>query len=110
MVNPAITSKCRSLIQAVASRGETIPYSRLAKNLGVANQSVGHYLDEIYKEECDARRPDLTVVVVYAGTKMGRYNSRGKPAKSKKVDPRNPTDVKAYQAELKAVHGHWRGK
>jgi hypothetical protein len=110
MVNSAITSKCRSRIKVVASRGETIPYSHLAKHLGVANQSVGHYLDEIYKQECEAQRPDLTVVVVYAGTKMGRYNSQGKPAKSKKVDPCNPADVKAYQAELKAVHDHWRGK
>jgi hypothetical protein len=73
----------------------------------VANQSVGLYLNPIYREEMAARRPDLTVVVVYADTGMGRYNSRGGPAQSVRVDPKKDADVRAYKDELTAVYKQW---
>jgi hypothetical protein len=62
---------------AAARARDTITYSALASFLGVANQSVGRYLNAIYEEEIALGHPDLTVVVVYSETGMGRYNSRG---------------------------------
>ena len=54
--------------RAVTRNHAKIAYSKLAKHLGVANQSVGLYLDAIYKDEIAAGRPDLTLVVVYSET------------------------------------------
>jgi hypothetical protein len=62
--------------------------------------------DAIYKDETAARRPDLTLVAVYSETGYGRYNSRGRQSRSVKVDPKNPTDVQIYEAELRKVYAH----
>ena len=94
------------LIAVARARG-TIKYSALASFLGVANQSVGLYLNEIYAEQVALGYPDLTVVVVYAETGMGRYNSRGGPAQSIRVDPDKRSDVAAYRAELERVYDYW---
>ena len=107
MIDQQITVRCKTRLIAVARARETITYSALASFLGVANQSVGLYLNEIYAEEIALRHPDLTVVVVYAETGMGRYNSRGGPAQSVRVDPDNQSDVQAYRAELQRVYDHW---
>jgi len=68
---------------------------------------VGVYLNPIYKDEITQGRPDLTVVVVYPKTRMGRFNSRGGAAQSVVVNPKNPDDVNAYQDELKRVYEQW---
>ena len=107
MIDGQITARCKTRLIAVARARGTITYSALADFLGVANQSVGLYLNEIYAEETAQGHPDLTVVVVYAETEMGRYNSRGGPAQSVRVDPSNPADVVAYKAELERVYDHW---
>ena len=107
MIDRRITERCKTRLIAVARARETITYSALASFLGVANQSVGLYLNEVYAEEIPLGHPDLTVVVVYAGTGMGRYNSRGGPAQSVRVDPDNRSDVAKYRAELERVYDHW---
>jgi hypothetical protein len=107
MIDKQITAKCKAELIAVARAGERITYSDLAKLLGVANQSVGRYLNAIYEEEIALGHPDLTVVVVYAETGMGRFNSRGGPAQSIRVDPTKQSDVQAYEAELARVYAHW---
>jgi hypothetical protein len=107
MINKRITKKCKARLIAVARASKTINYGALAKPLGVANQSVGHYLNAIYDEENALGHPDLTVVAVYAKTGMGRFNSRGGPAQSIRVDPKKPSDRKAYDAELARVYAHW---
>jgi hypothetical protein len=97
-------NKCRSKLVEVAAARSRITYGELAAHLGVANQSVGPYLNSIYREEVTAERPDLTLVVVYADTGFGRYNSGGGPAQSVKVDPQNLDDVKAYNEHLARVY------
>jgi hypothetical protein len=109
MIDKRITKKCKARLIAVAraSKPKTITYGALAKLLGVANQSVGRYLNPIYEEEIALGHPDLTVVVVYSKTGMGRFNSRGGPAQSIRVDPKNPSHRNAYDAELARVYAHW---
>jgi hypothetical protein len=100
MIDKQITDRCKARLIAVARARDTITYSALADQLGVANQSVGRYLNAIYEEEMALGHPDLTVVVVYSKTGMGRFNSRGGPPKSIRVNPKNPSGVQAYEAEL----------
>jgi hypothetical protein len=101
---------CRNILVEVAKARRKITYGDLAKLLGVRNQSLGRYLDPIYYEEIRAGRPDLTLVVVYADTGFGRFNSRGEAARSVKVDPHNPDHVKGYKRELARVYKQWAGK
>ena len=99
--------RCRAkLIEIAHARGK-ITYGELAKFLGVANQSVGIYLNPIYDYEIAKGRPDLTVVVIYPKTGMGRFYSRGRVAQSVVVDPKNPNDVRTYEEELNRVYEQW---
>jgi hypothetical protein len=107
MIDKQITDRCKAKLIAVARAKGKITYSVLANLLGVANQSIGRYLNAIYEEEIALGHPDLTVVVVYAKTGMGRFNSREGPAQSIRVDPDNPRDVQSYKAELARVYNHW---
>jgi hypothetical protein len=107
MIDKQITDRCKARLIAVARASDKITYSALANQLGVANQSIGRYLNAIYEEEIAIGHPDLTVVVVYSKTGMGRFNSRGGPAQCIRVDPKNPSDVQAYVAELHRVYAHW---
>jgi hypothetical protein len=91
----------------VARASGKITYGALAQHLGVANQSVGRYLNAVYENEIALGHPDLTVVVVYSKTGMGRYNSKGGPAQSIRVNPSKRSDVQAYKAELARVYAHW---
>lgn len=104
MLDAGIVLRCRAKLIDVAKKHAKITYGELTKHLGVANQSVGQYLDAIYRDEIAAGRPDLTLVAVYKETGYGRYNSRGGQPRSIKVDPNNPADVRAYDAELRKVH------
>jgi hypothetical protein len=107
MIDRRITARCKARLIAVARASKKIAYGELAKRLGVANQSVGRYLNAIYEEEIALGHPDLTLVAVYKNTNFGRFNSRGGPAQSIRVDPNNRNDVRAYEAELSRVYAHW---
>jgi hypothetical protein len=107
MIDKRITNRCKARLIAAARASKTITYGALAKPLSIANQSVGRYLNAIYDEEITLGHPDLTVVAVYAKTGMGRFNSRGDPAQSIRVDPKKPSDVRAYKSELARVYHHW---
>ena len=107
MLDKQRVERCRAKLVAAARSRRTITYSELAEFLRVANQSVGKYLNEIYNQEMSQGRPDLTVVVVYVDTEMGRYNSKGGPPQSVQVDPDNPKHVRAYKAELSRVYKQW---
>src|SRR3954463_2256115 len=96
MIDRLRVKQCRDKLITTARARSKIRYGDLAKDLRVANQSVGLYLNVIYKEEIAQGRPDLTVVAVYPKTGMGRFNSRGGPGQSVVVDPANPEDVRAY--------------
>jgi hypothetical protein len=106
MIDKRITNKCKARLIKVARRNGKIEYGVLAKHLRVANQSVGLYLNPICEEEIALWHPDLTLVAAYKKTKMGRFNSRGGPAKSIRANPKNPSDKQAYEAELARVHRH----
>jgi hypothetical protein len=107
MIDKRITKKCKARLIAAARASKPISYAALAKSLHVANQSVGRYLNAIYEEETALGHPDLTVVAVYTKTGIGRFNSRGRPAQSIRVDPKKPSDRKTYDAELARVYAHW---
>jgi hypothetical protein len=68
MIDQRITERCKARLIATARALDKITYSALASHLGVANQSVGRYLNAIYEEEIALGHPDLTVVVVYEET------------------------------------------
>jgi hypothetical protein len=88
IMNTDLVIRCRNKLIEVARQRGIITYGELAKYLGVANQSVGHYLDAIYNDlVIKFGLPDLTLLAVYKGTKYGRYNSRGLPAQSVEFDP-----------------------
>jgi hypothetical protein len=107
MIDQQRIVQCRTkLIETARARGK-ITYGALAKHIQVANQSIGLYLNAIYEEEIVHNRPDLTVVVVYPKTQMGRYNSRGGPAQSVIVIPGNLDHVRAYEDELNRVYAQW---
>ena len=85
-----------SLIE-VAKAGETIPYSELAALMGLANQSLTPYLMAVYEED---RERDLTLVVVYKGTKYGRF--RGEC-----VRPVTPEECQEYDERRERVYRKW---
>jgi hypothetical protein len=107
MIDKQRVDRCRAKLIEIARAQKTITYSDLAQLLEVANQSIGLYLNAIYKEEIAKGRPDLTVVAVFQKTGMGRYNSKGGPAQSVVVDPNNSSDVKSYRDELRRVYKQW---
>jgi hypothetical protein len=99
--------KCRTKLIEVARAKSTITYRELGRHLGLPTQSAGKYLDGIYKDEMSAGNPDLSLVVVYAGTEYGPYLSLGEPAKKIKMKRKNPEMCAKYKAELKKVYEHW---
>jgi hypothetical protein len=109
-MNTGLLKRCRDKLVAIAHKGERIPYSELAKHVGVANQGLRPYLNQIYEEEIALAHPDLTLVAVYVGTKYGRYNSRGAEAQSVQIDPSNAADVAAYEADVARVYQHWKSQ
>jgi hypothetical protein len=106
-MNRQLCARCRDKLIEVAKQGRTITYGELAAHLAIANQGSGRMLDAIYQKETAAGHPDLTLVAVYSQTGLGRYNSEGKRARSVKVDPRNPDQVKAYREALARVYEYW---
>lgn len=102
--------RCRAKLVEVAKRRDRIKYSDLAKHLGIANQGPWGMLHELYREEVKAGRPDVTLVVVYASTGYGKFNSEGGPAGSVKVDTNDPQQCQAYDKALEQVWGYWSRK
>lgn len=100
-------SACRTKLVATARNRQKITYGALATHLGIANQSLGPYLNSIYKEEMAVGRPDLSLVTVYSKTGFGRFNSGGGPAQSVQVDPANEEDVAMYNNELERAYDEW---
>lgn len=95
--------KCyQTLIEVARGRG-IIPYSDLAKILGVPNQWSGweQLLGRIYDAERKENRPDLTLVVVYKDTMMGRIGTPGNHRKAEAVAKEE------YNALLEEVHNCW---
>jgi hypothetical protein len=124
MLDPRILARCRAELIRTANAGKlalanglphrvvfergTITYGALAGILGVANQGVGLYLDDIYKTEIEGRdRSDLTTAAVYADTGFGRFNSQGATVRSRAVDPSNAHDRQTYREELLRVYAEW---
>jgi hypothetical protein len=110
-VDDALLNKCRKKLIETAAARTNITYSEMAAHLGIANQGPWReFLNAIYREEMSSQRPDLTLVLVYANTRYGRYCSLGNPEQSKRVDPNNEADVRAYDAERERVYKHWEPK
>jgi hypothetical protein len=124
MLDRGILTQCRAELIRTASPGKlaladglpldavfgggTITYGALAGTLGVANQGVGLYLDEIYEEEIEGRdHSDLTTVAVYADTGFGRFNSQGAAVRSRIVNPNDAHDREMYREELLRVYAEW---
>jgi hypothetical protein len=107
MDSQSLDVRCRSKLIEVAKHRGTITYAELAAHLGIANQGPWGMLDDIYGEEIVAGHPDLTLVVVYSQTGLGRYNSEGAHVRSVKVDPGDSNQVKAYREALARVYEYW---
>ena len=109
-VDERIVRKCRAKLVSLAKGGRRITYGDLARHLHVANQSLGRYLNPIYEEEMEAKRPDLTVIPHYQDSWYGKFNSRGLEPQTIVVDPENRNHVRAYKAELRQLFERWGGK
>lgn len=107
-MNPELIARCRDKLIEVSRQQGTIDYGELAAHLGVANQSVGRYLNGVYKDlVVDQGLPDLTLLVVYSGTNYGKYNSRGLVAQSVKFDPDDPKQRALYDNDRELVYQRW---
>lgn len=93
----------RKLIEVAKARGK-IAYSDLARHLGVANQWKGWeaLLGEIYDQEIREGRPDITLVVVYKATGLGRL---GTPGNHREIE--TPEDKDEFAKRLAEVHDCW---
>lgn len=108
-MDPTLIALCQNKLIEVSKRRETITYGELAGYLGVANQSVGKYLNAIYENlVVNSKFPDLTLLAVYRGSRYGRYNSRGLPAQTVKFDPENPDHCRRYDSDRELVYQRWR--
>jgi hypothetical protein len=108
-MNPTLIARCRDKLIEVSKKRGTITYGDLAAYLGVANRSVGKYLNAIYKDlVVRSKLPDLTLLAVYSGTNYGRYNSRGLPAQSVVFNPNKQDDCSTYDADRERVYQHWK--
>lgn len=107
-MNQRLIARCRDkLIEASRRRG-TITYGELAAHLGVANQSVGAYLNAVYNDLVIAQGlPDVTLLAVYSGTQYGRYNSRGSAAQSVGFNPADSSQRALYDNDRESVYQHW---
>src|SRR5690242_1894567 len=104
-MNPQLITRCRNRLIEVSRRRGTITYGQLAAHLGIANQSVGPYLNAVYDDlVINSGLPDLTLLAVYSGTKYGRYNSRGLPARSVVFDPHDPAHRRIYDSDRELVY------
>lgn len=107
-MNPLLIDRCREKLIEVSKRWGTITYGELAAHLGVANQSVGGYLNAVYHDlVVDQGLPDLTLLAVYSGTEYGRYNSRGLPAQSVEFDADDPNQRAMYDSDRERVYQRW---
>jgi hypothetical protein len=85
---------CRNLLIDLAKSGKRTSYGDLATRLGIRNQSLWSCLERVADDERKAGRPDLTVILHYAGRKYGRIA---------------PRSFRAYQEEIRKVYRHWEG-
>jgi len=104
-----IVSRCCDKLKFLAMKGERITYGELALYLGVTNQSVGEYLNEVYEAEIRLGDHDLTLLAHYSNSWFGKCNSHGLVPQSIGVDPDNLAEVKAYKNDLKDLFSHWGG-
>jgi hypothetical protein len=113
-VNPGVierTKKCRLKLIELAQIGRRMTYQDMRTRLGLTPRApLGNYLNRIY--DCEVRcfgRPDITLIL-HDGSRLGRFNSRGRPAQSDPVVRNDPTHVKAYKRELRRVYACWGGE
>jgi hypothetical protein len=109
-VSKQTIAHCRKKLEQLAKAGKRMTYGALMQRLHIGRNSIKDCLNPIYRDEIDAGRPDLTLIVHYAGSRLGRYNSRGGPAQSKSVKPQTPGQVRAYKDDLYKVYKYWGGK
>jgi hypothetical protein len=76
--------RCRKKLEQLAKAGKRMTYGVLMQHLHIGRNSIKDCLNPTYRDEMNAGRPDLTLIVHYAHSQLGRYNSRGGPAQSKK--------------------------
>jgi hypothetical protein len=107
-MNPELIARCRDKLIEVSRRRLTITYGELAAYLGVANQSVGAYLNAVYNDLVIGQGlPDVTLLAVYSSTQYGRYNSRGSTAQSVEFNPADPSQRTLYDNDRESVYQHW---
>lgn len=69
---------------------------------------MGPYLNDVYNDVViNQGLPDITLLVVYANTQFGLYNSGGEVAQTVKVDPNNSNQVSQYLSDREKVYSQW---
>ena len=111
MIDNEKFNRCREKLIETARSDGYVTYAELAKHIGASSRRLGPYLDAIY-DEAKKKNPlrDLGLVVVYAGTHYGRYNSRGGPTRSVKVDRTDAAQVAEYDRDLADVRSYWKNQ
>lgn len=104
MISAQTIPNCRQILVGLArsANPHRVTYSELMRRLGIARQEIKDVLNPIYDAERRAGRPDLTLIVRYAGSRYGLYHSGGATPQTKKVA--SARDRQGYKAELKRVY------
>ena len=107
-MNPRLVARCRDKLIEISRRRSTITYGELATHLGVANLSIGKYLNAVYNDlVVNQGLPEVTLLAVRKGTQYGWYHSRGGAAQSVEFDPADPRQRALYDSDRERVYGHW---
>jgi hypothetical protein len=78
--------------------------------LDIGRHQIKDCLDPIHDEAVKTQCPDLGLILHYANSPLGRYNSRQGESRSVEVDPNDIQQIEAYKADLRDVFRQWDGQ
>ncbi|MCS6129788.1 hypothetical protein G3485_22155 [Shewanella baltica] len=102
------SQQCLNILISISKNKSTITYGDLAKQIGVAAQGIGRFLNEIYDDiTINQQLPDITLLAVYSKKTYGLYNSAGRIAQSIVFDPNDPVQMAQYLSDRQKVYTQW---
>ena len=102
------SQQCLNILIDVSKNKSKITYGDLAKQIGVAAQGIGRFLNEVYNDVViEQGLPDITLLAVYAKKDYGLYNSRGNTAQSVEFDPNDAAQMAMYVSDRQKVYAQW---
>lgn len=103
-VNQRMINACERMLERKVRTGQRLEYGDVMRRFSIGRHQLAALLDPIYNKMVQSGRADLTLVFHYAGGKFGRYNSRGRRARSVRVNARNSLQVRQYKNDLMKVY------